>query len=52
MVIGDRKSISDDLSKYKYLAKPDEFIEVTEWSNSEGWDITINDKQFSLHEDE
>lgn len=52
MVIDDRKSISDDLSKYKYSAKPDEFIEVTEWSNGEGWDITINDKQFSLHEDE
>ena len=29
-----------------------EFIEVTEWVNGEGWDITINDRHFSLHIDE
>lgn len=26
-----------------------DFIEVTEWSNGEGYDVTINEKQFSLH---
>ena len=48
MEINDRKSIFDDLKKYSHLAKEDDFIEVTEWTNGEGWDITINDKHFSL----
>ena len=27
-----------------------DFIEVTEWSNGEGYDVTISDKQqFSIH---
>ncbi len=26
-----------------------DFIEVTEWSNKEGWDITINERLFQLH---
>lgn len=43
-----RKSISDDLHKYDYLAKEHSFIEVTEWANREGWDITIDDKVMSL----
>ena len=30
--------------------KENDFIEVTEWSNKEGWDIQINQQQtFSLH---
>ncbi len=29
--------------------KAGDFIEVTEWSNGEGYDVTINEKQFSLH---
>lgn len=43
-----RKSISDNLHKYDYLAKEHSFIEVTEWANGEGWDITIDDKVISL----
>lgn len=45
-----RKSVHDDLNIYDYLAKKDDFIEVTEWTNGEGWDITINDKIISLTE--
>lgn len=49
MEINKRKSIHDNLSKYDYLVKEDsEFIEVTEWTNEEGIDICINEKQFSL----
>lgn len=48
MDITNRKSISDDLHKYDYLAKEHSFIEVTEWANGEGWDITIDDKVMSL----
>lgn len=46
--IKERKSINDDLHKYDYLAKKDSFIEVTEWANGEGWDISIDDKIISL----
>lgn len=43
------KSISADLNTFDYMAKEDDFIYVTEWSNGEGWDITINDdKHFSI----
>ena len=44
----DRKSVNDKLKKYDFLAKDSDFIEVTEWTNGEGWDISINDKIFQL----
>lgn len=44
----NRKSVNDNLRKYDHLAKKDDFIEVTEWTNGEGWDITINDRVISL----
>ena len=52
MDIVNRKSINDNLRKYDHLAKENSFIEVTEWSNGEGWDITIDNKIFSLTEGE
>lgn len=48
MDIVSRRSINDNLHKYDYLAKEHSFIEVTEWANGEGWDITIDDKVMSL----
>lgn len=48
MEINKRKSISDDLKKYDILAQENDFIEVTEWANGEGWDITINKNLISL----
>ena len=44
-----RKSVSDSLNKYDYLVNKDEhsFIEVTEWANGEGFDITIETKNKS-----
>jgi hypothetical protein len=44
----ERKSVNDKLRKYDHLAKDDDFIEVTEWANGEGWDITINERQLLL----
>lgn len=41
-------SISDNLRRYDYLAKKDDFIIITEWYNSEGYTITINDKVIDL----
>lgn len=46
--ITQRKSVSDSLRKYDHLAKEDSFIEVTEWTNGEGYDITIDEKMISL----
>lgn len=41
----DRESIYDDLSKYTYSSNKDDYIEVTKWSNGEGYDIILNDKE-------
>ena len=48
MKIYNKKSVSDDLKKYDYLSKDDDYIEVTEWSNGEGISITINMNTFEL----
>ena len=49
MEVTQRKSITDDLSKYDILANNSSFIEVTEWGNGEGIDVQIDDKKhFSL----
>ena len=48
MKIYNRKSVSDDLKKYDYLSKEDDFIEVTEWANGEGISVTINTTTFEL----
>lgn len=48
MKIGSRKSIYDDLQKYDPLKNKSSFIEITEWTNGEGWDIAINEKTFNL----
>lgn len=45
---GNRKSIWDDLNRYDYMAKKDSFIEITEWTNGEGWDISVDGTQFNL----
>ena len=46
------KAVSVDLNVFDILAKPNDFIEVSEWHNGEGYDITINDKHFSLTDGE
>ena len=48
MKIGSRKSINDDLQKYDPLKNKSSFIEITEWTNGEGWDIDINERTFNL----
>lgn len=48
MKIYNKKSVSDDLKKYDYLSKEDDFIEVTEWFNGEGISVTINTTTFEL----
>lgn len=43
MEYNSRKSVNDKLKRYDYLAKDEDFIEIVEWTNGEGYDITIND---------
>jgi hypothetical protein len=42
------KSVSDNLKKYDYLAKDNDFIQVTEWANGEGYNIDINDQSYNF----
>lgn len=47
-----RKTAFDDLSKYCILSDKNDTIEVTEWTNGEGYDINLSCKhwhrQFSI----
>lgn len=44
----NRRSVHDDLRKYCHLAKDNSYIEVSEWVNGEGYDITIDDRVIPL----
>nr|DAT90412.1 MAG TPA: hypothetical protein [Caudoviricetes sp.] len=45
----NRRSVSEKLSKYdSFTPDNEDFIEVTEWTNGEGWDITLGGKIISL----
>lgn len=44
MEIKKRNSVFTELKPFCYLSGEHDFIEVTEWSNGEGFDITIHDK--------
>lgn len=48
----NRKSVNDRLRKYDFMAKEDDFVEVTQWTNGEGYDITIEDRKMSLTDGE
>lgn len=52
MEINNKKSVLDDLSVYDFTAKDNDWIEVTQWGNEEGFDVSIQNgdatKQFSL----
>ena len=44
MEFNERMSVKDDLRKYDHLANKDSIIQVTQWANGEGWDISIDDE--------
>lgn len=46
------KSVNAPLNKFSPVFKDEDFIEVTEWANGEGWNIAINDRCMTLHYDE
>jgi len=43
-----RKTKFTELKHYDHLAKEHDFIEVCEWHNGEGFDVTIGEKMFQL----
>lgn len=48
MKIYKRKTIfSDKLSKYDIFANKDDYIEIIEWKNGEGFDVEIFSKQIN-----
>jgi len=48
MKFQQRQSVYTNLRQYCHMAKADATVEVTEWSNGEGWDIAIDNKIISL----
>ena len=45
MEIKNRRCIFEDLNKFDIMAEKNGFIEVCEWTNGEGFDISITDKK-------
>ena len=43
-----RKSAFSELNDYCRFSKDGSFMEVTEWANGEGWDVTIDARSFTL----
>ena len=44
MEFNNRKSVNSPLKNYDHLCNYDDFIEITEWTNGEGYDISIETK--------
>jgi hypothetical protein len=44
----ERKSRFAELRPYDAFAKKDDFMEVCEWHNGEGFDVTMNDRVSSF----
>lgn len=48
MNFAKRKTVYAHLQDYCHMAKPHDMVEVCEWTNGEGWDVTVADKMFQL----
>ena len=50
--VNNRRAVFAELKDYCHMCGQDGYMEVTEWSNGEGWDVTIENirgaEQFSL----
>ena len=46
--VKNRKSVNARLIDFCYLANKHDFIEVTEWTNGDGFDVTLNDTTFMM----
>jgi hypothetical protein len=48
MNFSTRRTVNADLDQYCHMAKPHDIVEVCEWTNGEGWDITLGTRQLML----
>jgi hypothetical protein len=52
VTVSKRRAVFSELKRYCHMSGDNDYMEVTEWSNGEGWDININrkngDERFSL----
>ena len=48
MNFATRKTVYTDLRDYCHHAKSGDIVEVCEWANGEGWDISIGTRQLML----
>ena len=46
------RSITTKMKMFDLTSKDSDYITVTEWSGSEGWDICLKDKMISISRDE
>jgi hypothetical protein len=49
ITINNRKAKFMELKSYCTFAKDNDYIEVTEWSNGEGYDVTISNTGETKH---
>ena len=42
------RSITAKMKMFDFCSKDSVYITVTEWSNGEGWDISLNDKMIGI----
>ena len=42
-----RRAVFSELKRYCHMSGDNDYMEVTEWSNGEGWDINIDRKNGS-----
>lgn len=42
------RSITTKMKMFDLISKESDYISVTEWSNGEGWDISLNDKMIGI----
>lgn len=48
MKFQQRSSVYTNLRQYCHLAKSDDIVEVAEWLNGEGWDISFGNRIISI----
>jgi hypothetical protein len=48
MKFSTRQSVNAHLSDYCHMARAHDLAEVCEWTNGEGWDITLGNHTFQL----
>lgn len=46
--VGQRKSVMCDLNDFCYLSRDGDFMELTEWTSGDGFDLCINERHMQI----